>query len=58
MSAVRGPAAGEAGLTDADFKGCRWIEGEPAPVAPWHVLLRADAVGLMVQSASKDRVEL
>ena len=23
-----------AALTDADFGGCRWIEGEPSPVRP------------------------
>ena len=34
MSRRERAAAGEAGLSEADFRGCRWIEGEPAPLKP------------------------
>ena len=35
MSAVSAEqAAGEAGLSEADFRGCRWIEGNPTPLRP------------------------
>ena len=27
-------AVGDGTLTDADFRGCRWIEGEPSPLRP------------------------
>jgi hypothetical protein len=32
MSAVREAVAGRAGLREADFQGCRWIEGPPTPL--------------------------
>jgi hypothetical protein len=27
-------AIGDGNLTDADFGGCRWIEGDPSPLRP------------------------
>jgi hypothetical protein len=27
-------AVGDGALTDADFRGCRWIEGDPSPPRP------------------------
>jgi hypothetical protein len=27
-------AVGDGTLTDADFRGCRWIEGDPSPPRP------------------------
>jgi hypothetical protein len=27
-------AVGDGTLTDADFRGCRWIEGDPSPLRP------------------------
>jgi hypothetical protein len=30
--AVEADVVGESALTDADFRGCRWIEGNPSPL--------------------------
>jgi hypothetical protein len=43
MSGLREPAAGgddlacldpQPGLSEADYRGCRWIEGKPTPLRP------------------------
>jgi hypothetical protein len=43
MCGLREPAAGEddlacldpqPGLSEADYRGCRWIEGKPTPLRP------------------------
>jgi hypothetical protein len=49
MCGLREPAAGgddlacldpQPGLSETDYRGCRWIEGKPTPLRPGSVALR------------------
>jgi hypothetical protein len=66
MCGLREPAAGgddlacldpQPGLSEADYRACRWIEGTPTPLLL--ALLCSDSAGqLMVRQASQDRLGL